>query len=57
MMTNGAERFEYPAPLHGDRADAIQQLRRDLMRMVDGLNMLVGRIEDLERAMQGGQQQ
>ena len=56
MMTTGAERFDYPSPIYGDRAEAIQQLRRDMMRLVDGLNLLVGRIEDLERAMQEGQQ-
>lgn len=52
---NGPERMEYPAPLYGDTADALGQLRVYLFRMADTINRVISKVEDLERAQQEGQ--
>ena len=48
-MSVGAFRFDYPNPTAGTPEEQIQQLRDFLIRTVDELNMVLDRLEAVER--------
>lgn len=51
---NGAFRLDYPMPLRGNAEEQLAQIRNDLMRVIDGVNMILDRLETLERRMEEG---